>query len=117
MATDLVGNEKLQRFISLLADLNHQSSQMLKTGDMRLLTPMNDTVDEMFSIQQSEKEEAYTVIEEDMQAICMNFNAMVVMLKSNEKDTPDQATVVAVKKFVRNIFEGTVRIVRVYGLA
>ena len=116
MATDLVGNEKLQRFISLLADLNHQSSQMLKTGDMRLLTPMNDTVEEMYAIQQSEKEEAYTEIEEDMQAICMNFNAMVVMLKSNEKDTPDTATAIAVKKFVRNIFEATVRIVRLYGL-
>ena len=117
MATDLVGNEKLQRFISLLAELNHQSSQMLKTGDMRLLTPMNDTVEEMYSIQQSEQEEAYTVIEEDMQSICMNFNAMVVMLKSNDKDVPDTATNLAVKKFVRNIFEATVRIVHTYGLA
>ena len=47
----------------------------------------------------------------------MNFNALVAMLKSNEKDTPDAATSVAVKKFVRNIFDATVRIVHMYGLA
>ena len=117
MATELEGNEKLQRFISLLAELNKQSSQMLKTGDMRLLTPMNDTVEEMYAIQSQGKEDAYTAIDEDMQAIVMNFNAMVVMLKSNEQDTPDVATGVAVKKFVRNIFDATVRIVHAYGLA
>ena len=117
MATELVGNEKLQRFIRLLADLNHQSADMLRTGNTRHLTAMNETVEEMYSIQQSGEEDAYTAIEEEMQAVCKNFNALVVMLKSNEKDTPDTATSVAVKKFVRNIFDATVRIVHMYGLA
>ena len=71
----------------------------------------------MYAIQSQGEEDAYTAIDEDMQAIVMNFNAMVVMLKSNEQDTPDVATGVAVKKFVRNIFDATVRIVHAYGLA
>ena len=117
MATELVGNEQLQRFIRLLADLNHQSADMLRTGNLSSLTAMNETVEEMYSIQQNGEEDAYTAIEEEMQGICKNFNAMVVMLKSNDKDAPDAATSVAVKKFVRNIFDATVRIVHMYGLA
>ena len=117
MATDLVGNEKLQRFISLLADLNHQSSQMLKTGDMRLLTPMNDTVEAMYAIQHEGKEDAYTAIEEEAQCIYQNFNAIIMMLQSNENDELDEATSQAVRKFAHNIFEANVRIVYAYGLA
>ena len=117
MATELEGNEKLQRFIRLLADLNHQSADMLRKGNTKHLTEMNATVEEMYSIQRVGEEDAYTAIDEEMQCICMNFNALVAMLKSNEKDTPDAATSVAVKKFVRNIFDATVRIVHMYGLA
>ena len=69
MATDLVGNEKLQRFIALLADLNHECVEILKTGDVKILQKMNDTVEEMYAIQSVGEEEAYTAIEEDMQMI------------------------------------------------
>lgn len=117
MATELEGNVQLQRFIQLLADLNHQSAALIQSGDIALLTAMNETVEEMYAIQHAGTEDAYTAIEEDMQSICKNFNAAVVMLKSNEKDPPDAATSVAVKKFVRNIFDATVRIVHAYGLA
>ena len=117
MATELEGNLPLQRFIQLLADLNHQSADMLKTGNMQILPAMNKTIEEMYAIQSVGTEDAYTAIDEEMQCICMNFNALVAMLKSNEKDTPDAATSVAVKKFVRNIFDATVRIVHMYGLA
>lgn len=117
MATELEGNEKLQRFIRLLADLNHETVEMIKTGNMQLLYAMNDTVEEMYSIQHEGTEDAYTVIEEDAQIIYQNFNAMVTMVKSNEQDSPDSATSVALKKFLHNIFEATVRIVIAYGLA
>ena len=117
MATELEGNLPLQRFIQLLADLNRQSADMLRTGNTAHLTAMNDTVEEMYSIQHGGMEEAYTAIEEDMQIIYKNFNALVAMIKSNDKDTPDTATALAVKKFVRNIFDATVRIVLAYGLA
>ena len=50
MATDLVGNVKLQRFIELLAALNRQSVEMIKTGNMQLMYAMNDTVEEMEAI-------------------------------------------------------------------
>ncbi|MBE7077386.1 MAG: hypothetical protein E7377_01625 [Clostridiales bacterium] len=117
MATELEGNEKLQRFIHLLADLNHETVEMLKTGDMSLLYAMNDTVEEMYSIQHEGTEDAYTAIEEDMQIIYKNFNAMVMMVQSNEKETPDKATGEASKKFLRNIFDANVRIILAYGLA
>ena len=117
MATELEGNVKLQRFIQLLADLNHQSVDMIKTGNMKLLYAMNDTVEEMYSIQHEGEEDAYTAIEEDMQIIYQNFNAAVAMIKTNEKVFADEATSTAVKKFVKNIFDANVRIVYAYGLA
>ncbi len=117
MATELEGNEKLQRFIHLLCDLNHQSVELLKTGNMQILYAMNDTVEEMYSIQHEGTEDAYTAIEEDAQIIYKNFNAVITMVKSNEKESLDEATSAAVKKFVHNIFDANVRIVLAYGLA
>ncbi len=117
MATELECNERLQRFIELLAELNHQSVEMLQTGDMEILPAMNKTVEEMYSIQHGSEEEVYTAIEEDMQIIYKNFNAIVSMLQSNEGDRPDKATSGAVKIFLRNIFDANVRIVYAYGLA
>ena len=103
MAMELEGNLPLQRFIQLLADLNHQSSNMIKTGDMAILPTMNKTVEEMYSIQHGGKEDAYTAIEEEMQTICKNFDAITMMLQSNDSDRPDKATSNAVKKFLHNI--------------
>lgn len=117
MATDLVGNEKLQRFIRLLSDLNHQTVQALKTGDTKIFAEMNKTVEEMYAIQHTGTEDAYTAIEDDMQIIYKNFNAVVTMIESNEKAAFDQTTGLAVKKFLHNIFDANVRIVYAYGLA
>lgn len=117
MATELEGNVKLQRFIQLLADLNHQSVDMIKTGNMKLLYAMNDTVEEMYSIQHEGTEDAYTAIEEDAQIIYKNFNAMIAMVNSNEEGKLDNATSLAVKKFLHNIFDANVRIIIAYGLA
>ena len=116
MATELEGNETLQRFIQLLADLNQQSVEMIKTGNMEILYAMNDTVEEMYSIQSVGTEDAYTAIEEDAQIIYKNFNAMITMVNSNEKDELDEATSEAVKKFLHNIFDANVRIIIAYGL-
>ena len=117
MATDLVGNEKLQRFIQLLSELNHQSAEVLRTGNSEIIYEMNDTVEEMHAIQSVGTEDAYTAIEEDMQIICKNFNAVILMMKSNESIFMDKATSDSVKLFMRNIFQATVNIVYAYGLA
>ena len=117
MATELEGNEQLQRFIRLLADLNHEAVEMLRTGNMELLYAMNQTIEEMYSIQQAGTEDAYTAIEEDAQIIYKNFNAMITMIRSNENEQLDEATNESVKKFLHNIFDANVRIVIAYGLA
>lgn len=116
MATDLVGNVKLQRFIELLAELNHLSAEALKTGKLELFPKMNAVIKEMYSIQHFGEEDAYTAIEEDAQMIYKNFDAISLMMKSNDGGLLDNATSVAVKKFLRNIFEATVNIVTAYGL-
>ena len=51
MATDLVGNVKLQRFIELLAQLNHLSADAVRSGKLELLPKMNLVIKEMHSIQ------------------------------------------------------------------
>lgn len=117
MATDLEGNVQLQRFIALLAELNHLAADSIRTGDSVLLEKMNPVVEEMRAIQSVGQEDAYTAIDEEMQAICKNFNAVVTMLNSNESGRADEITSSAVKKFLHNIFDATVRIVRAYGLA
>ena len=117
MATELEGNEKLQRFIRLLADLNHETVEMIKTGNMELLYAMNETIEEMYSIQHEGTEDAYTAIEEDAQIIYKNFNAMITMIRSNESDEMDEITVGVVKKFLHNIFDANVNIIVAYGLA
>jgi hypothetical protein len=117
MATELVGNETLQHFIKLLCDLNNEAAAFLKTGDVRILHKMNDTVEQIFDVQQNGEEEAYTAIEEDAQIIYKNFNAAVTMLKSNENGLADPTTAEAVRLFVHNIFDANVRIVLAYGLA
>ncbi len=117
MATELEQNVKLQRFIELLAELNHQSVEMIQSGNLPILQDMNVTIEEMYAIQHDSDEEVYTAIEEEMQAIYQNFNAIVTMISSNESDSPDAATTVAVKKFLRNIFDANVRIIYAYGLA
>jgi uncharacterized protein YfbU (UPF0304 family) len=116
MATELEGNLQLQRFIALLAALNNQVVTVLKTGNADILFEMNDTVEEMYAIQHGNEEEAYTAIEEDCQAIYKNFNAVVTMVKSNEKAWDDQTTSQAIKRFLQNIFDANVRIVLAYGL-
>ncbi len=117
MATELEGNERLQRFIALLAELNHQTVDILRTGNTRVLLDMNDTIEEMYAIQRVGTEDAYTAIDEDMQCICKNFDAITTMMQSNEGTRPDDATSVAVKKFLKNIFDANVRIIYAYGLA
>ena len=117
MATELEGNLPLQRFIQLLADLNHQSAEMIKTGNMKILPDMNKTIEEMYAIQSVGTEDAYTAIDEDMQIICKNFDAIATMLQSSETERPDRVTSTAVKKFLHNIFDATVRIIYAYGLA
>ena len=117
MATDLVGNETLQRFIKLLCDLNNEAAAFLKSENAELLFAMNDTIEEIYAIQHVGTEDAYTAIEEDAQIIYKNFNAAVTMLKSNESAIVDKTTSEAVKIFVRNIFDANVRIVLAYGLA
>ena len=117
MATELEGNEKLQRFIRLLADLNHETVEMIKTGNMELLYAMNQTIEEMYSIQHNGTEDAYTAIEEDAQIIYKNFNAMITMIRSNESEAVDDVTIGVVKKFLHNIFDANVRIIIAYGLA
>ena len=117
MATDLEGNVQLQRFIELLAELNHECVDAIKTGNTKFLDKMNTTIEEMYAIQHGGEEDAYTAIEEEMQIICKNFDAIATMLQSNETERPDKATSTAVKKFLHNIFDATVRIIYMYGLA
>ena len=117
MATELEGNLPLQRFIALLAQLNNQAAAIIKSGNVSVLPAMNDTVEEMRAIQSKGTDDAFTAIEDDMQVICKNFNAMAAMINSNEKETVDAATVGAVIKFTHNIFDATVRIIYAYGLA
>ena len=114
---EVEGNEQLQRFVQLLCDLNHQTVEMLKTGNTEYLFAMNDTIEEMYKIQHGSQEEVYTAIEDDAQVIYKNFNAIIAMINSNENGGLDQATSDAVKVFLRNIFEANVNIVRIYGLA
>ena len=110
-------DEKLNRFIQLLAALNQLTVEMLKTGNVELLYTMNDTIEEMYTIQHENPADEYTAIEEECQMIYKNFNAIITMINSNENEVSDKVTSEAVRAFLHNIFEANVCIVRTYGLA
>ena len=110
-------DEKLQRFIQVICDLNHQVVAILKTGDVEVLYQMNGTIEEMYAIQHGNEAPEYKEIDDDAQTIYKNFNAIITMMNSNEKDELDTITSEAVRKFLHNIFEANVRIVKTYGLA
>ena len=114
---EVEGNERLQRFIQLLCDLNQQTVEMLKTGNTEYLYAMNDTIEEMYTIQHDAKEAEYTEIDDHAQVIYKNFNAIITMINSNENGVLDKETSNAVRVFLRNIFEANVNIIRAYGLA
>ncbi len=116
MATNLEGNETLQKFIKLLSDLNHQTARVFETGRLDVLHQMNKTIQQIHDIQQAGKEDAYTAIEEDAQMIYKNFNAIIGMLRSSEDVTNDLVAMRAVKKFLKNIFDANIQILTAYGL-
>lgn len=116
MATDLVGNETLQKFIGILSDVNHLSAAALETGRIDGLKKLNQAVLQMYKIQHFGKEEAYTAIEDDAQVIYQNSDAIVKMLKSSEDPQKDGAAANAVRMFLRAIFDANVRILSAYGL-
>ena len=62
MATELEGNVKLQRFIRLLADLNHETVEMIRTGNIELLYAMNETIEEMYAIQHEGTEDVVRMV-------------------------------------------------------
>ena len=113
---EVEGNEKLQRFIQLLSELNQQTVELLRTGNTEQLLSLNKTIEEMYSIQHGSDAPEYTEIEEDSQVIYKNFNAIITMINSNENGELDQATSNAVKIFLHSIFEAGVNIIRTYGL-
>ena len=106
----------LSRFVELLADLNREVVEMLKTGDLSLLYDMNDTVAEMYAIQSVNKDELYVGIEEQAQAIYQNFNGLVALTQEVNGDWSEENSAKA-QAFLQNIFEANVAIVVAYGLA
>ncbi len=106
----------LARFVELLADLNREVVEMLKTGDLSLLYEMNDTVAEMYSIQSVNKDELYTGIDEEAKAIYQNFNGLVALTQEVGEDWSEENSAKA-QAYLQNIFEANVAIVVAYGLA
>ena len=111
-----VEEKTLSRFVELLADLNREVVEMLKTGDLSLLYDMNDTVAEMYAIQSVNKDELYVGIEEQAQAIYQNFNGLVALTQEVGEAWSEENSAKA-QAFLRNIFEANVAIVVAYGLA
>ena len=108
--------KRLERFVELLADLSREASEMLKTGDLALLYEMNDTVEEMYSIQNGSEEKIYKAIDEPAQVIYHNFNDLVALAEKCEGNWSEEESAMAYG-CLKNIFEANVEIIVAYGLA
>ncbi|MBQ7323885.1 MAG: hypothetical protein IJW96_04910 [Clostridia bacterium] len=114
---NLVQAEKtLERFIELLADINRQTMDMLKTGDLSTLYEMNDTVEEFCRIQKGNKENFYQGIEVEAQIIYTNFDQLVTLTNrvKQGKWTKKQSAVVL--DCLENILAADITILKRYGL-
>lgn len=116
MSTKMEEEKTLERFIELLAALNGEAMDMLETGDLAGLYDMNDTVEELYTIQTSNKDELYVGIQEEAQDIYQNFNALVVLAqKIGENEWGEKASALA-QLYLQNILEASIEIVTAYGL-
>lgn len=107
----------LERFIELLAELNGEAIYMLETGDLSRLYDMNDTVEGIYAIQSTNKDELYVGIKEPAADIYQNFNALVMLVqKMGDGEWTEEASALA-QLYLSNILEANVAIVKVYGLA
>ena len=88
MATDLVGNEKLQRFIQLLSDLNHETAEAFSTGKTELLHKMNDTILELYAIQQKGTEEENLQICDLVRSVSLTPEALAELLHQRTAEVP-----------------------------
>jgi hypothetical protein len=114
---NLVQAEKtLEHFIELLADINRQTMEMLKSGDLSTLYEMNDTVEEFCRIQKGNKENFYQGIEVEAQIIYTNFDQLVTLANrvKQGKWTKKQSAVVL--DCLENILAADITILKRYGL-
>lgn len=109
--------KRLERFIELLADLSRETSEMLKSGDLGLLYEMNDTVEEMYSIQNGSEEKIYKGIDEPAKEIYKNFNDLVTLAQKCEEKEWSEEDSASAYQFLENIFEANREIIFAYGLA
>ena len=108
--------KKMERFVELLADLNRETVEMLKTGDLAYLYEMNDTVEEFYSIQNGSKEELLAGIDNQAQEIYKNFNALAEMAgEVGERDWTEEESSLAFE-LLQCIFNANVEIINAYGL-
>lgn len=106
----------LEHFIELLADINRQTMEMLKSGDLSTLYEMNDTVEEFCRIQKGNKENFYQGIEVEAQIIYTNFDQLVTLANrvKQGKWTKKQSAVVL--DCLENILAADITILKRYGL-
>ena len=109
--------KKLERFIELLAELSRETSEMIKTGNLEILYEMNDTVEEMYSIQNGSDEKIYKAIDEPAKEIYDNFNELVALAQKCEEETWSEKDSASAYEFLKNIFDANVGIIMAYGLA
>ena len=112
----LQAEKTLEHFIELLADINRQTMEMLKSGDLSTLYEMNDTVEEFCRIQKGNKENFYQGIEVEAQIIYTNFDQLVTLANrvKQGKWTKKQSAVVL--DCLENILAADITILKRYGL-
>ena len=107
---------ELARFVELLAELNNEAMEMLETGDLSGLYPMNDTVEELFSIQHGNEDELYTGVDKEAKLIYGNFNALVQLTERvGEHEWSEEASANA-RTCLENILQASLKIIQMYGL-
>ena len=116
MATELEGNLPLQRFITLLAQLNNQAAAIIKSGNVSVLPAMNDTVEEFCRIQMGNKENFYQGIQVEAQIIYENFDKMVNLVNRVKQGKWTKNQSATVYDCLQNLLAANITILKRYGL-
>lgn len=107
---------ELTRFVELLSNLNNEAVEMLETGDLSGLYPMNDTVEGLFSIQHDNKDELYTGVDKEARMIYGNFNALVQLTEKVGENEWSEEDSDNARKCLENILQASIEIIKKYGL-
>ena len=106
-----------EQFVQTLYLLNKTMKQLFESGNVSLFTEMNTEIKELYRLQHGSKDIILQSIETECGIIYNNFDMIIAVLRTTENGEIDRGAQAALNKFLHNIDDAVVQIVKALSLA